>query len=408
MKKSAALLMGVFFLALSILSCGRAGTGSTPTVTILETSAEAPQEFAALYTELETLLDASSAAVDSRWDGTTNEVAYATELIAANGNRAEDLLGPTSLEGNKLMLDRFQSMGIGAVKVSITYPLLSPDYLRSSEYLDFYRQVVAEAHQRGLKVLVGTGAIFAEPEISTVKVDYSGYTLDEFKINQRAYAELIIDEIQPDYLTVLNEPGTVIHIIPSLSELAQPVKYREVLDYITQGLDRKDVLIGAGAGSWESTEYIRQAAASDLDYVDIHIYPLQRGYFERIFDFIDIAKAGGKRVVIGETWLYKIADSELGQAGVVAVEVFGRDSFSFWSPLDTKYIEVMSQLARYNDVELISFYWGSKHFFAYLDYDQYKNTKPGTLLRQSSIEAAQNIVANKLTATGKAYSEIIK
>jgi hypothetical protein len=112
--------------------------------------------------------------------------------------------------------------------------------------------------------------------------------------------------------------------------------------------------------------------------------------------------------VIGETWLYKIADSELDQAGVVAVEMFGRDSFSFWAPLDSKYIEIMTRLARNDDVEFISFYWGSKHFFAYLDYDQYKNATPGTLLRQSSIEAAQSIVANRLTATGKAYSEIIK
>src|SRR3990170_3781971 len=405
MKGSPTLLWWLLMLTLPILSCGRGArsltaaspTAAGPTLAADQASPEVPQEFAELYAELSSLLDAGSAAVDARWDGTTNEAAYATELLAANGNRGEDLLGTTALDGSRLMLDRFQDMGIDAVKVTITYPLLSAEYPRSGEYLDFYRQAVADAHQRGLTVLVGIGLTFTEPEFSTETVDYSGYTLDEFKADRRAYAELIIDQVGPDYLTVLNEPGTMIHIAPGLSELNQPAKYREVLETITQGLDRKGVLIGAGAGSWEHPEFFRQAAASDLDYIDLHVYPLQRGFFEQIFDVLDSVRAAGKRTVIGEAWLYKIADSELDQAGAVAVEMFGRDTFSFWSPLDSSYIEIMSRLARYNDVELISFFWGAKHFFAYLDYDHYRNASPATLLAQSSVEAAQSIAADRLT-----------
>ena len=51
-------------------------------------------------------------------------------------------------------------------------------------------------------------------------------------------------------------------------------------------------------------------------------------------------------MVIGDTRLCKIADSELDRAGAVWVEMFARDPFSFWSPLDSKYIEMMSGLAR--------------------------------------------------------------
>lgn len=403
MKRPAAPLHCLILLSLSVLSCAQGQGRAAP-----QASAGVPQEFQALYAELSSLLEAGSAAVDARWDGTTNPVAYATELLTANGNRGADLLGPTALPGSRLLLDRFQEMGIDAVKITITYPLLSAGYPRSSEYLDFYRQVVAEAHQRGIKVLVGLGLTFTEPEFSAAEVDYSGYTLDEFTADKRAYAELVIDQVGPDYLTLMNEPGTMIHIAPGLSDLIQPATYREVLDSVTSGLDRQGVLMGAGAGSWEDLEFIRQAGASDLDYIDLHVYPLQRGFFDRIFDVIDIARAGGKRIVIGETWLYKIADRELDRAGAVSVETFGRDAFSFWSPLDTSYIETMSRLARYNDVELISFFWGSKHFFAYLDYDQYRNASPGTLLAQSSVEAAQGIAANRLTATGEAYRQIAR
>ena len=49
----------------------------------------------------------------------------------------------------------------------------------------------------------------------------------------------------------------------------------------------------------------------ELDYLDFHIYPVQYGFAsDRVLKAAETARAKGKRVSIGEAWLYKVSSRE--------------------------------------------------------------------------------------------------
>ena len=89
-------------------------------------------------------------------------------------------------------------------------------------------------------------------------------------------ARVICEEVRPDYLTLLNEPDTQskntgldLHVEP----------YTEVIQFVLNGLDRRETRVGAGAGTWERFEYFESLAKQTaVDYIDMHIYPVQRDF----------------------------------------------------------------------------------------------------------------------------------
>ncbi len=49
------------------------------------------------------------------------------------------------------------------------------------------------------------------------------------------------------------------------------------------------------------------------------------------------AQANNKAIIIGESWLYKISNTELS-AGTHYIHIFPRDVFDFWIPLDIRFL----------------------------------------------------------------------
>jgi hypothetical protein len=256
-----------------------------------------------------------------------------------------------------------------------------------------------------MTLLVGTGAMFTDPAFSFVPVDYSGLTFEQLKAGRRQVAQLIVREIRPDYLTVGNEPTTEARNT-GLQELRDPRRYAEMIRYILEGLEPGPTLIGAGTGNWDDPAFIRLLAAiPELDYIDLHIYPIVRGTLQRAVELAQIARSRGKRVIVGEAWLYKVGAAELGRERWS--EAFRRDVFSFWGPLDQKFLEVMVKLAQGQRIEFLSAFW-SKYFFAYLEYTEETRRLPYPELRERvDRAAAQNILAGRLTPTGVRYRELI-
>ncbi len=168
------------------------------------------------------------------------------------------------------------------------------------------------------------------------------------------------------------------------------------------------MLIGAGAGTWNDLDYVKSLARdTDLDYIDIHIYPAN--FLKEANAIADIARAYNKRLIIGEAWTYKVYDSELGDLGNVAMQakVFGRDVYSFWEPLDSRFLEILVKLASYKGYEFISPFW-SKYFFGYLDYEAVgKNLTYRQLTQLSNQKASQDILNHKLSDTGLTYQKLI-
>ena len=364
-----------------------------------------PSEYRRLYDEISGKLDTFDKYLNSHSNGTENQITFGAELLPANGHQGEKLLTEENYRGTLVYLDALQSLGIQGVKISINYPLLAPDFPDSDGYLEYYKNLAWELRKRNMKMLVAIGNLFPDSSFTDLQISFSNLTFAEYRQTKRQITERIIREIHPDYLTLANEPST--EAMTTGLKVTVP-EFTETVRYVLNGLNRSGVLIGAGAGTWNSLDYVKSLARdTEIDYIDIHIYPAN--YLEQALTIADIAHASNKRLIVGEAWTYKVYDSELGDLGNNATQAdkFGRDVYSFWDPLDTKFLEILVKLANYKGYEFISPFW-SKYFFGYLDYDTVpKNLSYKQLAQLSNQKAVENIMSHKFTDTGLTYQKLI-
>jgi hypothetical protein len=364
-----------------------------------------PSEYRRLYDEISGKLDTFDKYLNSHSNGTGNQITFGAELLPANGHQGEKLLTSENYEGTLIYLDALQSLGIQGVKISINYPLLASDFPDSDRYLEYYKNLARELRERNMKMLVAIGNLFPDPSFTDLQISFSNLTFAEYRQTKRQIAETIIREIHPDYLTLANEPST--EAMTTGLKVTVP-EFTETVRYVLNGLNRSGVLIGAGAGTWNSLDYVKSLAKdTEIDYIDIHIYPAN--YLEQALTIADIAHASNKRLIVGEAWTYKVYDSELGDLGNIATQadIFGRDVYSFWEPLDSKFLEILTELANIKGYEFISPFW-SKYFFGYLDYETVpKNLTYKQLAQLSNQKAVENIMSHKLTDAGLTYQKLI-
>ena len=369
---------------------------------------EVPRKFRKLYDELAGLLDRFTASLADR-RGRGGSVVLGGEVLPANGHRGPGLLDDkTAFPGSVMYIDRLKDLGAGGVSLSLSYPLMTDNYPRSAEYWSFYKRLTDEVRKRGLKLHVKTGPMFTEKEFTDVKTDYSKldaptYFREKMRMNQR-----ISEELRPDYLSIGNEPSSEMQIM-KLKFTAND--YTRYISDSLRSMNRRGVLVGAGTGNWDSTEYVTKfARETDLDYIDIHVYPLasrRDNYLQRAVEMAQIARSARKRLVIGETWLYKASPSELN-ANPTAASVFARDVYSFWAPLDSEFLEAMARLGRAEGIEYISPFW-TKYFFAYIDFGKaglFAGPKQLTAQVDKAMVAA--LMAGKYSPTGEAYRRLAR
>ena len=382
---------------------------SQPVETLTETQAvpeyAIPTEYQPLYKEISQKLETFDTYLNSHCNEARSNVIFGAELLPANGHQGEKLLTEENYKGTLVYLDGLQSMGINGVKIAISYPILAPDFPNSDRYLQYYKNLAQELRKRDMKILVAIGNLFQDSSFTDLQVSFSNLTFAEYRKTKRQIAERIIKEIHPDYLTIANEPST--EAMTTGLKVTVP-EFTETVRYVLNGLDRSGVLVGAGTGTWNHLDYVKSLARdTSLDYIDIHIYPAN--FLEQAITIADIAHAHNKRLIIGEAWTYKVYDSELGDLGDIATQskIFGRDAYSFWEPLDSRFLDMLVKLANYNGYEFISPFW-SKYFFAYLDYEVVpKNLNYRQLTQLSSQEAFLNMLSHEFTHTGLTYRELI-
>jgi len=190
---------------------------------------------------------------------------------------------------------------------------------------------------------------------------------------------MILKEFKPDYVTVSNEPTTE-NMLMGINQTA--AQYAGTTRYILDGLDKGNTLMGSGTGSWSNMDYIRELVKiRELDYIDIHIYPVD--YLQGAVDAATIARAADKRVIMGEMGLYKVRDSEMRDLGRLATQssIFARDVYSFWEPLDSRWLEIVVKMSKCYGYEFISVFW-STYLFSYIDYDNTTKDLDYTQLRR--------------------------
>src|SRR5437016_7708914 len=169
-------------------------------------------------------------------------------------------------------------------------------------------------------------------------------------------ATLIYREIEPDYLTLVNEPvwflRETLHLSFSSDELAGWIG--ELSARLKSSGASPNTLLGAGAELWEPETYVLKfAKQANLDYVDIHMYALKvkgEGSIAKLATLVHKVREArpNMRITIGETWLMKDGGGAPKVTGYQ--DIFARNDFSFWSPLDGQFLDLLMGFAQKENI----------------------------------------------------------
>jgi hypothetical protein len=379
---------------------------------------QVPGEFQDLYSELDEELNRVESSLDLRPKAGNYPLIFGAQLLSADAGRLDKLVEPGEYEKVLMQLERFKGMGLALVTVSIGFPNLYQPFYKDKKnyvnYLDFYKRLSADIKSRGMKLVIE-----AQPFPAKLGVSHeSSRTLEflrkfKFKeyIRARSVALLnIAGELKPDYLSIISEPDT--EAMLSGQPVDDPKNSSLLVNAALDELKKakvKGASIGAGVGIWHPrfrAFVLSFSQCKRLKFIDLHIYPVNLGLLERIEESADIAIKHRKKIGISEAWLYKCRTRELGR-GFYAPEIFSRDVFSFWEPLDKKFIRIIAKLARINQYEFLSLFW-SKYFYAYLDYGKVKEVEPAKIANISSVQAAGGLIFNKYTGLTESLMQLIK
>jgi len=364
-----------------------------------------------LYAELQANFDRYENVLDrTPWSGATN-VLYSAEFNAADSHRGRALLD-ADLIGLGAHLDGLTELGVRAVTVNISLPILHPAFHQSvAEYqafLGFYRGIAAALRQRNLQMIVKTQAITTSTD---PRVDAFYRAMGSLGAYTRARAEVartIAREISPDVMTLQMEPDTESYVTgqPVGTPAAAAALVATLTDVVRAENPR--IIVGAGAGTWfepfaDHLDLLTRIPG--LDFIDLHVYLTSRDYLDRVLYAADFAESRGKRVAISEAWLYKLRESELAIAPLLTREVVGRDVYDFWAPLDQRFLRLLAETAERKGIAFISPVW-TQYFRAYLDYDQAVFLDPRAVAVAATTASMQALMAGRFTGTGYTYQRL--
>lgn len=376
--------------------------GQTPSV---------PTEYQDLYSALGVSISSFESTINSSWDGSTYPVAFSAELKSAHSNQGSRLLAPNYYTGVLLELDSLKALGVKAITVAIQFPVLYAGFYQDpaeyQQYVDFYTRLAADVRARNLKLIVKTGFLFHQGGFTTldVKPFYDSLTLDQYNTGRMETARTIALLVKPDYLAVISEPDTEA-IQSGKPELGTVEGSANLLDVILAGLQKagvQGVAVGAGVGSWMPSykSFVEAFASRPVNFIDVRIHPVNLNNLPRLLEIVNLASQYGKPVGVSEAWLYKIRDSEL--LTLLPTQVFARDSFSFWSSLDSRFLAMLMKFAHSRRLEFFSPPW-TERFHAYLDYTATLSLTPAETFMLGQTEASRQISAGQYTSTGLDYA----
>ena len=376
---------------------------------------QVPVEFQAMHAELYGALSGFRQSIAQGWNGSRAPVKFSANVLSASASRGAALLSPDALDSVLLEIDSLKALGAKAVTLQVSFPVLYRPFHGSDaeyqQYLQFYRDVAAAIRARGLSLVVESQAIFAHGGFADLNVQpfYDALTLADYRYGRMIVARTIATQLRPDYLSVIQEPDTE-GTQTGKTELGTVDGSRTLLDLILAGLATVDVpnmAIGAGIGTWQRDYrlYAESYLSTSIDFLDLHVYPVNRDFLTRAIELADLASTYGKQVGMSEAWLYKIRETELGSVDVNTI--FGRDVFAFWAPLDGYFLRALADLAHYKRFVFVSPFW-SGYFHAYLDFnDSTRNLTPPQLDALAEERQSDSIRDGLFTASGFAYRTAI-
>ena len=384
----------------------------------LPLAAQVPTQYQAIYSNMSSQISAFQTTVNQNWNQVAHPVAWAPHLSGAESDQFTTLLAPGYYQQTVLTeLQELQATGATAVTVHINFPILyQPFYTyennpaQYAQFVAFYQQLISDVHARGMKLVVE--ALVSEALAGTQGAAFIPYyqSLDwNDYMNARAQNTVNVAQlIQPDYMSLICEPDSEATnaLQPTEDSPSGAMQLLETDLAALQAANVTNVTIGAGAGTWipSFTSYIQEFATTPINYIDMHIYPVNDNDLTNILTGSSIAQQAGLKIGVSENWPDKEADSELGTLDINTID--SRDVFSFWSPIDQAFMQAMVACAQYEqflfDSPSFPEYWAN-----YLDYNTYGGDSPTQLL---PIAFAASAVANDdgtFTSTGQAFSTLL-
>jgi hypothetical protein len=381
-------------------------TQASPTVS----APPVPAKYQTAYGELDAALTNFESTLPANAPPVTQTGGVAsTSLIQANSNLGPAVLTPANMQSIQSYLDDIKKLGVGAVEVQVSYPVPSAGVAQEESYYSFYKSVVDEAHQRGIKVLIETSCIFADSPFTQVQFDFAKLTTAAYFQGRQDVILRLATEAKPDFISMGEEPVNEKVFAGIQYSDAEYIAFLNATAAAVRATD-SPTQIGAGTGTWEAALFRNFVDQTDLDFYNIHIYPLQapNNGLQVAQTMATYAGSQGKPVIVGETWLYKMSASEIGvTAGATAAVAFSRDAYTFWEPLDARYLRDVLALGAEFDMQLVSL-WGARYFYGQLDWTEELDALDfrGTSQKVNPL-ISQGINADELSALGEAFAALM-
>jgi hypothetical protein len=377
-----------------------------------------PSQYQAIYSNMTSQIAAFQTTINQDWNGTPYAVAWAPHLSTAESDQYETLLGANYFNDTVLTeLLELQATGARAVTVHIDFPILyQPFYTYTNnpsqyeQFVSFYQEVVNTVHANGMKLVVE--ATVSEALYGTEGSSFAPYyqTLNwtEYMSARAQNAVNVAQLIAPDYLSLICEPDSesVNGYQPTEDSPTGALQLLTTILTAFQQAGITNITLGAGAGTWISdfSNYIQEFSTTSLNYIDMHVYPVNNSDLTLIFSAVSIIQGSGKAIGVSEAWPNKEANSELGK--LTANIIDARDVFSFWSPIDTAFLQAMVDCAQYEQFAFLSPSY-PQYFAEYLNWTTDGTETPSQLLPAAFAAAAAANITGTFTSTGMAFSTMI-
>jgi len=384
-----------------------------PQLTVLQYNTTVPAKYQSNYTTLENILDGFNASLGPT-PLSPNKFAYSASLVPADGNQGPTLLGSSNQNTVNANLDAYQAMGVQEVEISIPYPLLSPGFPNSSQYLNYYTQLVQTVHSRGMKALVESHVAFVGTGFSSLNYSFRGLAYSDFVTGVAAQDQLIISKVKPDYIDIGTEADTEAGLT-GYHQLDTASGWTSFIEQLLSSLskDGSPTKIGAGAGTWNGIQFMQGFVNNpNLDFLTTHIYPLYDGSvvgdpLQTLIQMGQLAQQNNKRIIISEFWPETVTSpSPPPGTGVGGEFADHQEVWGFTTGIDAKTLELVAKFSEIYPVELLNAF-SEQYFFAHLNYTpQLDSEGYFTLDNQINQLWAQNMRTYTVTPTGEEYASL--
>jgi len=380
-----------------------------------------PAAYQTTYTDLQTHLNAFASTIPSQGSGQNSNVLWSGELLAANANGGLSLLKDPA--GASLELKLLHDLGQRSVVVNIAFPILDQDFYafngNPGDYqriLGFYTDLANQIHKLGLKMVVESAVMFTGTFSASSGFDVKGYydslSDSQFIAGRVKNILTVAQQIQPDFINLNSEPDTDAKLTKKTSLYGSASACGNLVQQLVTQLHNAGVTIplGAGVPTWlndgGASDYVSAVLNAGVDYLDVHVYPVNSNCLPALTTYTDMAAQAGKQTAISEAWLLKESDAEFqnppGGSNAGGVIQYSRDAFSFWAPLDQSFLGDLKNFGSWKKLIYISPFW-TRYFWAYLDYDKVSGLQPQQILDMATQTSNAAITAGQMTSTAMNY-----